>query len=55
MIAPPSCAGWDNEQGLIVERTIALWPYPALKLFLDAMYAVLKDKLPPDVRDYSTP
>ena len=26
----------DNEQGLIVERTIALRPYPALKLFRDA-------------------
>jgi hypothetical protein len=35
----------DNEQGLIVERTIALRPYPALKLFRDAMYAALKDKL----------
>src|SRR5215475_2377429 len=28
----------DNEQGLIVERTIALRPFPALKLFRDAMY-----------------
>jgi hypothetical protein len=45
----------DNKQGLIVERTIALRPYPALKLFRDAMYAALKDKLPPDVWDYSTP
>jgi hypothetical protein len=45
----------DNEQGLIVERTIALRPYPALKLFRDAMYASLKDKLPPDVWDYPTP
>ena len=27
-------------------------PYPALKLFRDAMYAALKDKLPPDVWDY---
>jgi len=44
----------DNEQGLIVERTIALRPYPALKLFRDAMYTALKDKLPPDVWDYST-
>ena len=44
-----------NEQGLIVERTIALRPYPALKLFRDAMYASLKDKLPPDVWDYPTP
>ena len=45
----------DNEQRLIVERTIALRPYPALKLFRDAMYASLKDKLPPDVWDYPTP
>jgi hypothetical protein len=42
----------DNEQGQIVERTIALRPYPALKLFRDAMYAALKDKLPADVWDY---
>jgi len=43
----------DNEHGLIVERTIALRPYPALKLFRDAMHASLKDKLPPDVWDYA--
>ena len=42
----------DNDQGLIVERTVALRPYPALKLFRDAMHASLKDKLPPDVWDY---
>ena len=45
----------DNEQGLIEERTIALRPYPAVKLFRDAMYESLKDKLPPDVWDYPTP
>lgn len=45
----------DNEQGLIVERTIAMRPYPALKLFREGMYAALKDKLPPDVWDYPTP
>ena len=45
----------DNEQGLIVERTIAMRPFPAVKLFRDAMYASLKDKLPPDVWDYPTP
>jgi hypothetical protein len=45
----------DNEQGLIVERTIALRPYPAVKLFRDAMYASLKDKLPSDVWDYPAP
>ena len=45
----------DNEQGLIVERTIALRPYPALKLFSVAMYVAHKDRLPPDVWDYPTP
>lgn len=45
----------DNEQGLIVERTIALRPYPAVKLFREAMYASLKDKLPPDVWEYPAP
>src|SRR2546428_8938919 len=44
----------DNDQELIVARTIALRPYPAVKLFRDAMYASLKDKLPADVWDYST-
>src|SRR5262249_34577037 len=44
----------DNEQGLMVERTVPLRPYPAVKLFRDAMYASLKDKLPPDVWDYPT-
>ncbi|MFC0518718.1 hypothetical protein ACFFGT_31175 [Mucilaginibacter angelicae] len=44
----------DNEQGLIQERTIALRPYPAVKLFRDSMYESLKDKLPPDVWEYST-
>jgi hypothetical protein len=37
---------------IFVERTIALRPYPAVKLFRDALYASLKDKLPPDVWDY---
>jgi len=44
----------DNDQGLIEERTIALRPYPAVKLFRDSMYESLKDKLPADVWDYST-
>ncbi len=45
----------DNEDGLIAERTIALRPFPAVKLFRDAMYASLKDKLPADVWDYPAP
>jgi len=44
----------DNEQGLMVERTVTLRPYPGVKLFRDAMYASLKDELPPDVWDYPT-
>jgi hypothetical protein len=42
----------DDDDGLIVERTIAMRPYPAVKMFRDAMHASLKDKLPPDVWDY---
>ena len=45
----------DDEQGLIVERTIAMRPYPAVKMFRDAMHASLKDKLPPEVWDYPAP
>jgi hypothetical protein len=41
----------DNEQGLILEQSVPLRPYPALKLFRDATYASLKDKLPPDMLD----
>src|SRR5262245_51769523 len=44
----------DNEQGLIVERSIALRPYPALKLFRDATSAALRAKRPSDVWDYPT-
>ena len=44
----------ENEQGLIEERSIALRPYPAVTLFRDSMYELLKDKLPPDVWDYAT-
>src|SRR5262245_65584997 len=42
----------DDEQGRIVERTIALRPFPAVQLFRDAMYASLKDTLQPDVWAY---
>ena len=43
----------DDDQGRIVERTISMRPYPAVKMFRDAMHASLKDKLPPDVWDYA--
>ncbi len=42
----------DNDQGLIVERTLAYRPLPAVKLFRDAMYPTLKDVVPPDLWDY---
>ncbi len=42
----------DNDQGLIVERTLAYRPLPALKLFREAMYPILKDVVPPDLWDY---
>ena len=45
----------DDEHGLIAERTIAMRPYPAVKMFRDAMHASLKDKLPSDVWDYPAP
>jgi len=45
----------DNEQGLIVERTICPPAVSGPELFRDAMYAALKDKLPPDVWDYPKP
>ncbi len=45
----------DHEQELMVERTVALRPHPAEKLFRNAMYASLKDKLPSDVWDLPTP
>ncbi len=43
----------DNDQGLVVERTIAYRPLPAVKLFRDAMYPILKDVLPAEYWEYS--
>ncbi len=45
----------DNDQGLVVERTIAYRPLPALQIFRDAMYPMLKDILPPEYWEYSAP
>src|SRR6185436_6549483 len=36
----------DHEQGLIVERTIALRQFTAVNLFREDLHASLKDKLP---------
>jgi len=46
----------DNERGADTgARKVSLRPYPAVKLFRDSMHASLKDKLPADDWDYSTP
>lgn len=42
----------DGPDGLIVERTLAFRPLPALQLFKDAIYPILKDKVPADVWSY---
>jgi len=43
----------DDDQGLIVERTIAYRPYPALKLFRDKAYqAGPADAFPAEMWDY---
>ncbi|HLZ66285.1 MAG TPA: hypothetical protein VKQ29_08640 [Aliidongia sp.] len=42
----------DGPDGLLIERTIAYRPYPALKLFREKMYAALGDQLPADMWDY---
>ena len=42
----------DDDQGLMVERTIAYRPYPALKLFRDKAYQAAKDAFPAEMWDY---
>jgi len=43
----------DNDQGLIVEYTIAFRPLPAIQIFRDAIYPVVKDILGPEYWEYS--
>ncbi len=43
----------DNDQGLVVERTTAYRPLPAVQLFRDAMYPMLKNILLPEYWEYS--
>jgi hypothetical protein len=40
----------DDENGLLLERTVAYRPFPALKLFRDRLIALNAGKLPADVR-----
>jgi hypothetical protein len=42
----------DNEDGLLVERTVAYRPFPALKIFRDRLIALNAGKLPADMWDY---
>ncbi len=43
----------DNDQGLVIERTLAYRPLPAVQLFRDVMYPMLKDILGPEYWEYS--
>jgi hypothetical protein len=42
----------QDDRGLIVELTAALRPFPAVRLFREALYPILKDVLPPDLWEY---
>jgi len=44
----------DNDEGLLVERTVAYRPFPGLKILRKEMYADLKDVLASDYWDYPT-
>jgi len=42
----------DDENGLLLERTIAYRPFPALKIFRDRLIALNAGKVPDDMWDY---
>jgi hypothetical protein len=42
----------DDEHGKIVDRTVALRPYPAVKLFREALYPALRELIPASYWDY---
>jgi hypothetical protein len=44
----------DNEEGLLVERTVAYRPFPALKIFRDRLIALNAGKLSTEMWDYQT-
>jgi hypothetical protein len=44
----------DNEDGLLVGRTVAYRPFPALKIFRDRLIALNAGKLPAEMWDYQT-
>jgi uncharacterized protein with FMN-binding domain len=43
----------DNDEGLLMERTVAYRPFPALRILREEMYADLKDVLGSDYWEYS--
>lgn len=43
----------ENDEGLIVDRTLAFQPMPAAKLFRDAMRAAIGSAVPDDFWEYS--
>lgn len=43
----------DDESGLLVERTVAYRPFPALKIFRDRLIALNAGRLPADMWDYA--
>ena len=43
----------DNDQGLIAEYTIAFRPLPAIQIFRNALYPVVKDILGPEYWEYA--
>ena len=44
----------DNKDGLLLERTVAYRPFPALKIFRDRLIALNGGRLPADMWDYPT-
>ena len=44
----------DDDQGLLLERTVAYRPFPAVKIFRDRLIALDAGRLPADMWDYST-
>jgi hypothetical protein len=42
----------DNDEGLLLERTVAYRPFPALKLFRDRLIALNAGRLPVDMWEY---
>ena len=42
----------DDENGLLLERTVAYRPFPALKIFRDPLVALTAGKVPDDMWDY---